>query len=144
VQEQTTEEISLELEFPTNTTIYHSLIVHCENDIPVQLEERYVNPAGAPEYMNQDFSKITPNQYLSEVAPLAEAEHIIEAVLPSLHVQRLLSIDPDQPCLLIHRRTWSGNIVVSSARLTHPSNRYRMGGRFVPDRRVAFRGTSNA
>ncbi len=26
---------------------YHSLIVHSENDIPVQLEDRYVNPAAA-------------------------------------------------------------------------------------------------
>jgi GntR family transcriptional regulator, histidine utilization repressor len=130
-----TKEAAVELEVATDSTIFHSLVVHCENETPVQLEERYVNPSLAPHYMEQDFSQITPNEYLVKVAPLTEAEHVIEAVLPDATTQRLLSIEATQPCLLIHRRTWSGNALASSARLIHPSSRYRMGGRFVPDRK---------
>lgn len=128
-------EIALELEIEVDTTVYHSLVVHCENDVPVQLEDRYVNPALAPDYIEQDFSQITPNEYLTKVAPLTEAEHIIEATLPDKNTQRLLSIGPDQPCLLLHRRTWSGCTIASTASLTHPSNRYRLGGHFIPDRK---------
>ena len=128
-------DIAMELEIAVDTPVFHSLVVHCENDVPVQLEDRYVNPALAPHYIEQDFSRITPNAYLIEVAPLTEAEHIIEAILPDKKTQQLLSIEPDQPCLLLHRRTWSGRTIASTARLTHPSNRYRLGGHFVPDRK---------
>src|SRR5690606_19090542 len=39
------------------TDLFHSLIVHFENDIPLQVEDRYVNPAVAPDYLNMDFDK---------------------------------------------------------------------------------------
>ena len=39
---------------------YHSVIIHSENDIPVQLEDRYVNPTAAPDYLAQDFGRDTP------------------------------------------------------------------------------------
>lgn len=127
-------DIATELEIAIDTIVFHSLVVHFENDVPVQLEDRYVNPELVPHYIDQDFSLITPNEYLTKAAPLTEAEHIIEATLPDENTQQLLSIGPDQPCLLLHRRTWSGRTIASTARLTHPSNRYRLGGHFVPDR----------
>ncbi len=139
IEEPASQEVALELKIPIETPIYHSLLVHCENEIPVQLEDRYVNPSQVPQYINQDFCRITPNAYLTEKAPLTEVEQIIEAILPDAMTQQLLSIGADQPCLLIHRRTWSGPLV-SSARLIHPGNRYRMGGRFVPDRKPISRG----
>jgi len=143
IEEPASQDVALELKIPIETHIYHSLLVHCENEIPVQLEDRFVNPDRVPQYINQDFSHITPNAYLTVTAPLTEVEQIIEAILPDALTQQLLSIDADQPCLLIHRRTWSGSLV-SSARLIHPGNRYRMGGRFVPDRRPVSRGKTNA
>ncbi len=36
--------------------LYCSLIVHFENDRPIQLEDRYVLPKLAPDYLNMDFS----------------------------------------------------------------------------------------
>ncbi len=143
IEEPASQEVALELQIPIETHIYHSLLVHCENEIPVQLEDRYVNPALVLDYINQDFCRITPNVFLTETAPLTEVEQIIEAILPDALTQQLLSIGADQPCLLIHRRTWSGPLV-SSARLIHPGNRYRMGGRFVPDRKPVSRGKTNA
>jgi GntR family histidine utilization transcriptional repressor len=132
-----TRDIALELEIAADTTVFHSLVVHCENDIPVQLEERYVNPALVPHYIEQDFSLVTSNEYLSEVLPCTAAEHIIEATLPDKRTQQLLDIEPDQPCLLLRRRTWSGSDIACMARLTHPSNRYRLGGHFIPSSKPA-------
>jgi len=110
--------------------IFHSVLVHFEDGVAVQLEDRYVNPVVAPDYLEVDFARTTPNEYLMRAAPLAEVEHILEAVLPDALTRRLLRIGAGQPCLLLRRRTWSGGHVASVARLIHPSNRYRLGTRF--------------
>lgn len=123
-------DVAKSLGLPDGAVVYHSVIVHKENDRAVQLESRYVNPAWAPEYLQQDFTAITPNVYLSQAAPLTEAEQLIEAVLPDTQAQHLLHIGPHEPCLLLRRTTWSGEHVVSIARLIHPGSRYRFGSRF--------------
>lgn len=133
VEEQVNQRVAMDLHIEMNSLVFHSLVVHCENDIPVQLEERYVNPAVAPHYIDQDFTKTTPNEYLMANVPLSEVEHIIEAILPDDQTQRLMSIESNQPCLLIRRRTWSAQLPASLARLIHPSNRYHLGGRFIPN-----------
>lgn len=108
--------------------VFHSVIVHHENDLPVQLEDRFVNPAAAPDYLDHDFTATTPNVVLSSAAPLTEAEHIVEAVLPTPWECRLLAISEADPCLLIQRRTWSNDVSVSTARLLYPGARYRLRG----------------
>lgn len=110
------------------TELFHSLIVHYEDDIPLQWEDRLVNPSMAPEYLQQDFSQRTPNAYLSQVAPLTEASHKIEAVLVEAQIASALDIDLMSPCLQISRRTWSAKGVVSLATLIHPGDRYCLGG----------------
>jgi len=109
--------------------VFHSLIVHLENDIPVQLEDRYVNPDLIPDYLAQDFTAVTPNSYLTSVIPWTEAVHQVEAVLPAAWEARLLGIARADPCLMIRRRTLSGERVVSSARLLMPGGRYRIESR---------------
>ncbi|MGW5383413.1 histidine utilization repressor [Nocardia sp. NPDC003963] len=112
-------------------TVFHSLIVHFEDDTPIQLEDRYVNPREAPDYLNQDFALQTPNNYLSEVAPLVRGEHIVEAVLGDAEECRQLRMKRSEPCLLIRRRTWSARGLVSAARLLHPGSRNRLVGTFT-------------
>ncbi|WP_067541866.1 histidine utilization repressor [Nocardia crassostreae] len=109
---------------------FHSILVHFEDDVPIQVEDRYVNPAEAPGYLEQDFTATTPNDYLSRVAPLVRGEHVVEAVLGSPEECRLLRIEASEPCLLIRRRTWSEHGLVSVARLVHPGSRNRLEGVF--------------
>ena len=45
-------------------TVFHTLIVHYENGVPLQCEDRYVNPACAPGYLSVDFTRTTPTHYL--------------------------------------------------------------------------------
>ncbi len=142
-REAASEEVAKEMEIAIGTTIFRSLLVHCENNIPVQVEDRYINPALAPLYIKQDFSTMTPSEYLMKVIPLTEVEHIVEAVLPDDRIQRLLSISSVQPCLVIHRRTWSNHTIACFARLTYPGNRYRLGGRFAPDFMSTSRGLTD-
>ena len=112
--------------------LYCSVIVHFENDRPVQLEDRYVLPKLAPDYLNIDFSKTTPSDYLVKVAPLQEAQHLLRAVMPDERTRKLLSMLRDEPCLLMIRRTWTAGQIASVARLYYPGSRYEMSGRFRP------------
>ena len=122
-------EVAQALELAPGSQVFHSLLVHREDGQPVQLEERHVNPAFAPDYLAQDFTRTTSFEYLDPLGPLDAAEHVIEAVLPSAEVQRLLAAGPREPCLLATRRTWSGGLVVSRTRLTYPGTRYKLAGR---------------
>jgi GntR family histidine utilization transcriptional repressor len=106
------------------TPIYHSLIVHNEAGIPIQLEERYVLASAAPAYDHADFTRITPNEYLMKVAPLERVDHTVRAVAPSPIERELLGIPESEPCLLLIRLTWSNSRLVSFARLTHPGSRF--------------------
>lgn len=120
------ESIAIALELKPGDSVYYSQLIHCENQIPLQLEDRYVNPKLIPEYVKQDFTTITPHAYLSQIAPLTEARHTIEAVSPTDSQCRLLKLAASEPCLQITRRTFSANGVVSYARLTSPGSRYRL------------------
>jgi GntR family transcriptional regulator, histidine utilization repressor len=111
--------------------VFHSLLVHCEDDVPIQLEDRVVDPAAAPGYLEQDFTRLTPNSYLSAVSPLVRGEHIVEAVRGTGEECRLLKIPAREPCLLIRRRTWSAHGLASVARLVHPGSRSRLEGSFT-------------
>ena len=122
------ESVAMNLGVAAGSRVFRSIIVHVENGVPVQLEDRYANPAVAPAYLGQDFTRETPNAYLSRLAPIEAIEHTIEAVLPAAHVARWLAIERREPCLQISRRTWSGDRIASYARLVHPGSRYRMGG----------------
>ncbi|GAA0859518.1 histidine utilization repressor [Aliiglaciecola litoralis] len=108
--------------------LFHTQIIHYESGVAIQLEKRWVNPVQAPAYLQQDFSKTTANQYLNKVAPLTQADHVIEALLPDDEIANYLNIAQLQPCLMISRRTYSAKGIVSYARLYHPGNRYRLGG----------------
>jgi GntR family histidine utilization transcriptional repressor len=112
--------------------LFRSEIVHFENEHPLQLEERWVLPALAPDYLTVDFSRTTPYDYLVKVAPLQEAEHLLRAVMPDERIRKLLAMKRDEPCLLMIRRTWTAGRIASVARLYYPGSRYEMSGRFRP------------
>jgi GntR family histidine utilization transcriptional repressor len=112
--------------------LYCSIIVHFENDRPIQLEDRYVLPRIAPEYLKVDFNRTTPTDYLVQVAPLQEAEHLLRAVMPDERTRKQLAMKRGEPCLLMIRRTWTAGQIASVARLYYPGSRYELSGRFRP------------
>ncbi|MBX5192753.1 histidine utilization repressor [Rhizobium sp. NZLR3b] len=128
-QETASPEIADALELAIGAAVFHSLIVHSENGVPVQIEDRFVHPEAAPEYLDQDFATLTPNAYLTAAAPLSGSEHVVEAAMPQAWECKLLTIMKTEPCLTIRRRTWSAKQVVSTARLVYPGHRYRLEAR---------------
>jgi GntR family histidine utilization transcriptional repressor len=123
-------EVLFAMDLPAGKTVYYSLLLHFNNETPIQLAERYVNPEVAPDYIDQDFTKITPSEYLTKVAPLEEVEQIVAAVMPNEQTQNLLQISANQPCLVIYRRTWSGGRIGCKSTMYHPGVSFQLGGRF--------------
>lgn len=124
-------DVAHQLEIEPETRVFHSILVHMAGGRPVQVEDRYVNPRAAPDYLDLDFEAVTPNEYLTKVAPLSEVEHIVEAVLPEPRVRALLKMGEGEPCLVLRRRTWTADMVDTWARLFHPGASHRFGTRFA-------------
>ncbi len=111
-------------------TFFHSVVVHFENEVPVQLEERFVSPAFAPDYGVQDFSARTTASYLQGVGRAVQVEHVIQAVSPGPVTRKLLRIAAAEPCLELTRRTWTEAGPATKSVLTHPGSRYSLGSRY--------------
>jgi len=108
--------------------LFHSLIVHYEDEVPIQAEDRWVNPACAPLYLEQDFSAITPNQHLMLAAPLQDATFSIEAQAAPRDIVEMLALEKGQCCLVLKRKTRSLGRVASVATMWHPGHLYQFTG----------------
>ena len=128
-------EVAAALQLLTGDSVFHTVCVHRENGLPVQLEDRYVNPQLVPEFMAQDFALQQPGVYLLHHVPLENIEHVVDAVLPTPEQARLLGIPESSPCLVLTRRTWMPGHAepVTYVRCIHPGARYRLGSRFRAD-----------
>jgi GntR family histidine utilization transcriptional repressor len=129
-KQKATSELGQQLGLRSGATVFHSLVIHFENGIPILYEDRYVNPAAAPDYLSADFTQVTPTRHLLEHAPLTEASYSIEASLPSAEEARHLKIARSEPCLVVVRRTVSGPRVASLGRLVYPGSRHNFAGNF--------------
>jgi GntR family histidine utilization transcriptional repressor len=111
--------------------LFHSEVVHFEDDVPVQLEQRCVLPRFAPDYLRQDFGQLTTARYLQSMAPASEVEHSLEACAPDERACLLLEIGPHEPCLVLERRTWTPAGPATRSVLTHPGQRYSLRSRYT-------------
>lgn len=122
--------LAADFDLAVGKALFHSVVVHFENDLPIQVEDRFVNPAVAPDYMQIDFCRTTANEYLMHAAPLSGVRYRIEAMMPMPEIATMLHIDAVQPCLVLRRQTLSRGQVASVATLWHPANRYQFTGGF--------------
>jgi len=124
--------LAAQLGLAEGAPVFHTLIVHLENGVPLQCEDRYVSPAAAPGYLQADFGTVTPTQYLFQHTALWRAQYSIEAARPTAQEARLLGVAADSPCLVVVRRTFSSEAPITIARLVHPGARYALHGDFQP------------
>jgi len=127
-----TRELAERFSIKPGAPLDYSLLTHFEDGAPLQVEERYVNPQAAPGYLANDFTRLTPHEFLIRVAPLQRAEHTVRALLPERRIRRLLRLEAGEPCLLIMRRTFSQGRVASIADLYHPGSRYELAANCQP------------
>ena len=120
------------MELEAGRRVDHVTLVHYRDELPIQHEDRWVNPAVVPDFAAVPFATMTPSEHLLRSIEAHEVEHIVQAVLPTPEIGELLAVEPSQPCLRLERRTWNAGRVVTYAVLTYPGNRYDLGGRYSP------------
>jgi len=117
-------ELAAKMEVPARSVIFHSLIVYCADGAPVQIENRNVSPAFAPDYLVQDFTKQSTTDYLQSIALPTQTEHEIQAVLPNESDAKLLEVMVSEPCMMVSRKTWVNNKVTTFTRFLHAGTRH--------------------
>lgn len=127
-----TADLAERMETAVGHEVDHVVLVHHRDGLPVQHEERYVDPLVVPDFADVDFTHTTPSEHLLRSIEADEIEHIVEAVLPDSEIREALAIPASEPCLRLHRRTWNGKRFVAYAIFTYPGSRYQLGGRYSP------------
>jgi GntR family histidine utilization transcriptional repressor len=65
-------------------SVFHAVCLHLENEVPVQFEDRYVNPERRAELPRSGFQRsCRRGEYLVQNVPFDEIEHVVDAVLPT-------------------------------------------------------------
>jgi GntR family transcriptional regulator, histidine utilization repressor len=124
--------LAAQLGLDPGDTVFHTLIVHFENGVALQCEDRYVNPAAAPGYLDNDFTRTTATHVLFDSTALWRAQYSIEAARATPQEAQLLGVAEDTACLILVRRTFTRERPITIARLVHPGQRYALHGEFRP------------
>lgn len=109
--------------------IFHAVVLHHEDDLPLELEDRLIAPRFLPDAMAVDLSARTLFSRLMLVRPYREGSEVVRAVMGSEEERRLLGAAPGVPCLEVSRRTWLPEGVVTVARMLRAGERARLEGR---------------
>jgi GntR family histidine utilization transcriptional repressor len=124
-------EVAEQMGLAVGAPVYYLGAVHLQDDTPLQLEMRYVNPQVMPEFIYQDFMHGTSTAYLLKQFQPDEMEHIVRACLPDALTCEQLLMNPGEPCLQLIRRTWKNDQVITYVTLTYPGDRYDLGARYA-------------
>jgi GntR family histidine utilization transcriptional repressor len=108
---------------------------HWAGERPFCLEERLISLSAAPEAAEESFAETAPGPWLLARAPWTTAEHRIRARAADARRAALLDIGEGDACLVIERRTWSGDMAVTHVTLTYPGGGHELVARFSPTRR---------
>lgn len=125
-------ERAAQLNVEPGAPLQHLVCRHTADGDVIELEERWINLALLPAAGNQDFSTTAPGAWLLSATPWTAAEHTVLAINADARLARLLEIDSGEACLVLERRTFQNETVVTYARLTHPGDRHVMTERFAP------------
>lgn len=123
-------DLARRFEIQPGAPLFRSEVLHWEGETPIQLEQRWVSPEIAPDYLQQDFTAGTPGAHLLATAPIEAGEQIVRAEAADPRTAGLLRLAEGAPVLTVARRTWSRGRVASAARLIHPGHAFQLAGRF--------------
>ncbi|HEY6631168.1 MAG TPA: histidine utilization repressor [Rhizobiaceae bacterium] len=105
---------------------------HFAGAAPFCLEERAISLTAVPEAAEESFAAVAPGPWLLSRVPWNAAEHTIRAVAADEHTAKMLGVPRHSPCLVVQRRTWSGDEPVTDVRLTYAGETHSLVARFAP------------
>jgi len=124
---------AIEMGVSEGAQLCHLKVVHFQDNLAIQLEDRLIHPDFLPEFEFADFTRRTATDYLISQFKPDEMEHIVRAVSPSKRTAKVLSIEPTEPCIELTRRTWKDTRVVTRVVLTYPGSRYDLQERYLTE-----------
>ena len=122
--------IAEKMQLIVNHDVFYLKSIHYQDSVPIQLEERYVNPAIVPKFMSINFESKTSTRYLMELFTPDEMEHRVQAIIPDEKTRGLLMLGEAEPCLKLSRRTWISDQVVTYVTMIYPGSRYDLAAKY--------------
>ncbi len=113
--------------------------LHLAGSGPFCHEERLINLLAVPEARDESFIDLAPGAWLLSRVPWNQAEHEIRAIAAGREVASVLEIPEGTPCLVIERRTWNLDHVVTFVRLTYLAGSHSVIARFGPSASLSAR-----
>lgn len=117
---------------PAAENVLSITALHGAGGRPFCLEERLINLSAVPEAADEPFSTLAPGPFLLKQVPWSSAEHRIRAVAASAAAARHLDLAPGTACLVVERRTATGDMPVTFVRLTYPGSLHALVAQFSP------------
>lgn len=108
--------------------LYEVKIIHFADGQPIQFEERWVDAAKVPEFIEQDFSVVNTSDYLIAKSPLERGSYTIRALAAPDGIADALQIAPQSPTLVLCRQTYSAGQVLTFVKMWHAGDRYQFSG----------------
>ena len=99
--------------------------LHLSDGQPYQLEDRYISLTSAPAAAAQDFTVLSPNEWLIAEIPFTDVEVSFTAQAASDTEAAHLNQPPGSPIFVAERATWADGRFITFVRLSHPGA-YRM------------------
>jgi len=108
--------------------LYEVKIIHFADGQPIQFEERWVDAAKVPAFIEQDFSVVNTSDYLIAKSPLERGSYTIRALAAPDEIADFLQIIAQSPTLVLCRQTYSAGQVVTFVKMWHAGDRYQFSG----------------
>ncbi|MEW9804822.1 histidine utilization repressor [Mesorhizobium sp. ZMM04-5] len=118
--------------FAAGTGIVDLVCRHIAGPAPFCLEQRSISLAAVPEAASESFETVAPSPWLVARIPWSAGEHRIRAMPADDHVAAMLGVARNAACLVVQRRTWSGDLPVTQVVLTYPGETHSLVARFAP------------
>jgi GntR family histidine utilization transcriptional repressor len=117
---------------PAGDGVVELVCRHFSGATPFCLEERVISLSAVPEAAAESFETVAPGPWLIGHVPWNAAEHRISAVSADEKISKMLDVPRNSACLVIQRRTWSGDQPVTDVRLTYAGETHSLLARFAP------------
>ncbi|RKS84561.1 UTRA domain-containing protein [Sphingosinicella microcystinivorans] len=105
---------------------------HLVDGSVIAVENRTIALDAVPEAGSESFDDKPPSSWLLTHVPWTEAEHTISATIATPEMAKLLGVEPGSACLVLERRTWANDRLVTDVIFHYPANQYTLKGRFQP------------
>lgn len=112
--------------------VVHVLCLHMAGQRRFCIEDRLINLESVPDAEHESFTEHSPSSWMVNHVPWSSAEHRIRAEAASEESASRLDIAPGSPCLVIDRRTWTGQLPITFVRMTYPADLYELDAHFSP------------